>query len=359
MKLNLIRKLIRWHLKSKHVNRDSIDIKTIDNILVMSNTAIGDTLFTTPAIRSIKESYPDMHIIALLNPDNYQLFEDNPFIDEILLYKGKWRNFFTLVFKLKRMKIDLALIMHSNEPQATPLAYYAGCRYIVKIPNDNNEFNFLHHNSPVPAKQDEHFIDRRLKQLEYIDIHTKNYRMDIFINPQWYEKFSGMFSENEIYIGFQMGASTKSRMWFPDRWVDLANMILKHKRSWNIVLTGSKSEASLARDFLSSVPDDRVINFVGKLDIGHASALIDKFDLLVTPDTGPLHIAAALQIPTVAISVAGSATESNPRDHNIPHIFIEEPKTCNPCIDKRCKYQKCMLQITPNQVFQSICQILG
>lgn len=87
MKIDLIRILIRWHLKGKNARRGNIDINTINTILVMSNTAIGDTLFTTPAIRSIKEKYPSKRIVALLNPANYHLFENNPYIEEIVLYK--------------------------------------------------------------------------------------------------------------------------------------------------------------------------------------------------------------------------------------------------------------------------------
>jgi ADP-heptose:LPS heptosyltransferase len=62
--------------------------------------------------------------------------------------------------------------------------------------------------------------------------------------------------------------------------------------------------------------------------------------------------------PTVAISVAGSALNSNPIDLLIPHIFIQKPKTCSPCIDKKCKDQKCMLQISVDEVFDSIVDLL-
>ena len=94
------------------------------------------------------------------------------------------------------------------------------------------------------------------------------------------------------------------------------------------------------------------------MDLGAASALIDKLDLLVTPDTGPLHIAAAMKTPTIAISVAGSALESNPLSKDTKHIFIQKQITCEPCLDKKCEYQKCMLQVTPNEVFDQILNII-
>ena len=74
MKIDLIRSLARWYLKDKTLSKEKIDMQNVNNILVMSNTAIGDTLFATPAIQLIKEHYPNKHIIALLNPKNFKLF---------------------------------------------------------------------------------------------------------------------------------------------------------------------------------------------------------------------------------------------------------------------------------------------
>ena len=170
MKIDLIRSLARWYLKDKTLSKEKIDMQNVNNILVMSNTAIGDTLFATPAIQLIKEHYPNKHIIALLNPKNFKLFSTNPNIDEIITFRGKWRCFLQTIFKLKSKSIDLTFIFHSNEPQATPLAYLSGSKHIIKITNKGNEFNFLHYNPPIAPRTDEHFIDRRLKQLEYIGI---------------------------------------------------------------------------------------------------------------------------------------------------------------------------------------------
>ena len=358
MKIDIIRSFFRWHLKGKNSCQDCINVDSIKTILIMSNTAIGDTLFSTPAIRLIKEKYPNKRIIALLNPNNYQLFENNPYIDLIILYRGKWRNFLNVMFQLRHLNIDLALIMHSNEPQATPLAYCSGSKYIIKIPNNQNEFRFLHHNSPITVESHEHFIDRRLRQIEYINISKKSYNMDIFLKEEWKKSINGLLKDGQIHIGFQMGASSISRMWFLESWTDLARKVLSYHKSWNIVLTGSKVDQSSASSLCSKIEDNRIIDLTGSLDLGPVAALIGRLDLLVTPDTGPLHIAAAMNTPTLAISVAGRAEESNPRSNITQHIFIQKQITCNPCIDKKCKYQKCMLQITSDEVFEQICNTI-
>jgi ADP-heptose:LPS heptosyltransferase len=358
MKIDIARSFFRWYLAGKIPNQEKIKMNTIQTILIMSNTAIGDTLFSTPAIRLIKKTYPDKKVIVLLNPKNNLLFDNNPYIDKVILYSGKWRQFLQTVFQLRRYNINLALIMHSNEPQATPLAYCVGIKHIIKIPNDQNEFNFLHQNPVTSPNRNEHFIDRRLSQLQYIGISTKSYRMDIFQKAEWKKSINGIVEEDKVNIGFQIGASTLSRMWFIEKWINLARLVLDHNVNWNIVLTGARADQNSSSLISSALNDDRVIDLTGKLDLGAASALIDKLDLLVTPDTGPLHMAAAMNTPTIAISVAGRALESNPRSKDTKHVFIQKQITCEPCVDKKCEYQKCMLQITSDEVFNQILDII-
>ncbi len=342
MKINIIRSLVRWYLKGKSLSRAKIEMKDVSNILVMSNTAIGDTLFATPAINLLRKNYPDKNIIALLSPKNYELFKTNPNIDEIITYRGKWGNFLQVAFKLRAKNIDLTFIFHSNEPQATPLAFLSGSKYIIKIPNDKNEFNFLHYNPPIAPQLDEHFINRRLKQLSYIGIDEQSYQMEIYPLTSWYSEVDKVLKDNVKYIGIQIGASTISRMWLIERWIDLVNRLLDYDINLQVVLTGSESDRQLTDKVENSIQNQRVLNMAGVLDLCSAAALIDRLDLLITLDTGPLHIAAAVKTPTITISVAGNSVESNPIDKEIPHVFIQKPITCSPCLDKRCKNATCM-----------------
>ena len=358
MKINIIRSLVRWYLKGKSLSRAKIEMKDVSNILVMSNTAIGDTLFATPAINLLRKNYPDKNIIALLNPRNYELFKTNPNIDEIITYRGKWGNFLQVAFKLRAKNIDLTFIFHSNEPQATPLAFLSGSKYIIKIPNDKNEFNFLHYNPPIAPQLDEHFINRRLKQLSYIGIDEQSYQMEIYPLTSWYSEVDKVLKDNVKYIGIQIGASTISRMWLIERWIDLVNRLLDYDINLQVVLTGSESDRQLTDKVENSIQNQRVLNMAGVLDLCSAAALIDRLDLLITPDTGPLHIAAAVKTPTITISVAGNSVESNPIDKEIPHVFIQKPITCSPCLDKRCKNATCMEQISTEEVLSAVIQTL-
>ncbi len=323
MKIDLFKSFFKWYLRGVSIEKNDINMHDIDTILIMSNTAIGDTLFATPAIRLIKQHYPDKKIIILLNPKNSQLFETNPYFDQILTYTGKWKDFFKTARALRMLKVDLVFIMHSNEPQATPLAYFSGSTYIIKIPNNKNEFNFLHYNRPHSLEPGMHFIDARLKQLHYIGITSTDYKMDLFLENSCYKKVDRHLKKGVKYIGLQVGASTKSRMYPVELWALLGKRILAYDKSIVLILTGSKQDEPIAKKLEEKIDDNRVENFSGVYNICAAAALIDRLSLLITPDTGPLHIAASVETPTIAISVAGNSVESNPKDRLVPHIFIQ------------------------------------
>jgi len=359
VKVDLGRLFFRYYLKNKRLSNSRIDMDQVDTILFFSNTAIGDTLFATPALNLIKKYYPNKRIIALLNPKNYKLFETNPYIDDILLFNGKWRGFITILYKLRNINIDVSLIMNGNEPQATPLAYCVGSKYIIRAPNINNEFNYLHYNKPIKKDFSKNTIYTRLKQLECIGITEESYKMEIFPKHDWRNPVKKILEKDKFkYIGIQVGASTPSRMWVDAKWISLAKKILEHDESIKIVLTGSPSEEGITQTIERGVNNSRLLNLAGKFNICSAAALLEALDLLITPDTGPLHVAAALKTPTIAISVAGVASSSNPIDKKVPHVFIDKPKTCTPCIDKRCKNAFCMDQISVNEVFLNAIKLL-
>jgi hypothetical protein len=108
---------------------------TIQHILVVSCTAIGDTLMSTPAIRSLRLAYPHAHLTLLIHPAYRELFASLPGVNAMLGYRGGWKGFVRLALTLHRQSFDLAVILHGNEPQATPLAYLSGARWIFKLPN--------------------------------------------------------------------------------------------------------------------------------------------------------------------------------------------------------------------------------
>ncbi len=332
----------------------------ISSILILSYTAIGDTLYATPAIRALKKNLPNAHLLCVLNPLNSELFISNKHIDNYLEYNGKWSRFFHTLLQIKKHQPEIGFILNGNEPQATPLAFFSGCKTIIRIPNINNPFRDFHFNKPTQRNRSLYSSQTRIDQISQIGIIEKSYSLDLFIEPSWYKNIPIKNNITTPIIGLNPCASTVSRMWFIQDWIDLTNKILSSHDQATIIFIGSRADESYNSGVISAISlcADRIIDLSGKITLQQTAALINLFDILVTPDTGPLHIAAATRTPTVAFSVAGKKLSSNPRSNHIKHTFLQAEEICEPCLDKKCKKPICMHQFTSDMIFDEITKII-
>lgn len=352
--------LMLWLKARKSVDRRKTDIKDfspdrVKNILVVSSTAIGDTLLSTPAIRAVRKRYPQARLIALFNRENIELFSNNPRIDGAVPYYGGYRRFNSTVSALEKYSFDLALIFHGNEPQATPICYLAGARFIMKLPN-NSDYNFLLSNRDPVVTWDEmgHGIEGRLKTASLAGCAPDGVEMELFTERADEEKAREFLkkegvSSDTLLIGLQPGASTVSRQWFPERFMRLGKDLLQERPDARIVLTGSPGEATLCKKIADGIGAGTIVA-AGRLPLRQVPPLIKRLGVFVTGDTGPMHIAIAVGTPVVALYAVADSKKSGPLYDKSRHRVIQKGRTCDPCVSKKCEYQKCMEAISVEEV---------
>lgn len=336
----------------------------IRRILLMSCTAIGDTLLSTPAIRSLRQRYPDAEITLLVNAAYHSLFAHHPDIDGVLDYHGGYRRFFRLAWTLRRARFDLVAILHANEPQATPLAYLSGARWRFKLPN-SSRFRFLLSNHEHVSQWGDftHGIDQRLAVAALAGAQQMDKQMVLPVDPaqrtalrQWLAERHGI-ADSDVIVGFQVGASTASRRWPPARYAELARQLLAAYPALTIVITGSPQERALADAVAAEVGDGRLLVTAGEVPLARMPALVQRFHCLVSPDTGIMHMAIAVDTRIVGLFAAAHWTGSGPVTGLDRHIVIQKHRTCDPCLGKRCKYAAppCMDNISVAEVMAA-CQ---
>src|SRR3989338_771252 len=215
MRLNPLDGILYLSMKMvKAFDRRNVDLKYFDpnkvkSILVVSSTAIGDTLLSTPAIKAVRGCYPHAKIMAHFNKANMEMFENNPHIDGIIPYYGGYEKFFKTIKELRKYKFDIVLIFHGNEPQATPMAYLAGAHFIVKLPN-TSRYNFLLSNREPLVKGEDmgHGIEQRLKVAALAGCSGKDKRMVLHVEAKDEEAVLRFLEGkgvrgNDVVIGFQ------------------------------------------------------------------------------------------------------------------------------------------------------------
>ncbi|MDL0087800.1 glycosyltransferase family 9 protein [Campylobacter gastrosuis] len=358
--MKIFEEILKATLKNKSAVKTELVSEPFKVVCFFSNTAIGDTLFNTPVFRAFKEKFPNVKTIALLNPKNMALFENNPNLDEIIPYNGRWNGFLKALKILKTKNIDICFLLHSNDPQATPLAILSGAKYVFKIPNLKNEFNFLHSNTPKYYDEfDKYVVLGRLKQLEFIGLKNTNTKFDLYLNASDYQRVDNILKKDRQtkFIGFQMGASVRAKYWVLKHWIELARLVLNEPNT-KIVLTGSPSERTMTNELFSVINDERVLNLAGVFNVREAAALIDRLDILITPDTGPLHIAVALNTPLIGLFGVTSPELFMPNYGQDIFKFIKADFNIDDNFSRHKDYSHVMEKITAKEVFDNVKRII-
>lgn len=309
--------------KSTQEKKQALATAEFDNILVYSTTALGDYMFNSPALRAIRQRYPQARITLVAHPKYKHLLTTRDFYDDVLFWSNKVNDMLTLVKQARQRKPQLAILLHSHLPYDIVSAAMAGCEYIVR---DN-------YAKPIGKMArwlvfgldffDEHVIARKMKLVEALGAQTDNTAMAL---PCSYE--SQPKQEGKIRVGFQLGASTRVRCWPPEYYAALAQKLLAKDDRVEIVLIGSEPEVLLADALMQNMDAasaDRIVNFVGKTTLPQLLGVIASMDLLVTGDTGPFHLAISLHVPTISLFVTEDPRRSGPYQDRELHEYIYLP----------------------------------
>ena len=318
----------------------------VNSILVVSTTALGDTLWATPAITNIRASFPHAKIAVLTSSIGMQVLAHRPEIDQLIHLREplSWR-FFSLVRALRRGNFDVALLLHSSQRLTLPLLTLSGIPKIIGTSGKNKGLDDLL-TDPLPPQR-EHEIERRARITQTLGIKTDVETLSYFVQPQERAEAEQILGEKKRpRIAFHLGARDEFRR-FPKRsFLALAALL---REQYELFLTGTAQEEPLLQEIASQLPEAKILNQPFRT----FAALLEQMDLIVSTDTGPLHLACALNRPVVALFASSDPLLFGP--HKAPKAkVIEKPATCTPCIMRRCKEPFCYLQISPREVYQTI-----
>jgi ADP-heptose:LPS heptosyltransferase len=322
---------------------ENLRISENDTFVVISNTALGDTILSTPAIKSLKKSFPNNKIVAVLKSNYAPLFQNFKYIDKIIEYDGKYKDFFKTVVKLKKINPKISFIFHSNGPQDIQLSVLSGSDYILKHPTKSYLKKYLSFDF---TKKQQHTIEDRLDLVRKVDGKVIDKTMEIgkiLDNPK-FDKFKN-------YIGFQIGAADIYKMWPVDRFIELAKKLIKNGEK--IVIVGTKHESKLADEIIDKVKNENIINMCGNTNLIELANLVKNLKMLITNDTGTMHLAIALKTPTISLFSPTSPEEIGPyQDLNI-HKVIQKDGSFIQKLPKKERDDSAMKLIDIDEVYES------
>ncbi|MBC0854446.1 glycosyltransferase family 9 protein [Pantoea stewartii] len=295
-----------WRLtgyRVKKIDRFS-EHHDLKSIAIISNTALGDFMFNTPAIGAIKDRWPDAKIIMVIQPRNLALVEGSPLIDKILYWDGKIGGMMQLVKSLRKEQVEATFILHSRAPYDIVAASLAGSDYILKdvyYADYQGKEKFILENC-LSAFHDNrkhgniHLIRQKKDLLSAVGIPMPSEAM--FIPAPFKRQVN-----HAPVIGIHAGASSMERCWPDNYYSQLIDTLISRHDDLTIELVGAPGEKTLNQRIIDGmkVPSERVKNVAGTTNLIQLAEKISGFKTLVVGDTGPLHLAVAVQTPTVAL----------------------------------------------------------
>ena len=282
-------------------------------VLIVSSTGMGDSLWGTPGIRALKKSFPKIKIDLIIRKVWQPLFANNPHLNKIFGYQEQWYLQPILGFQLLNQLYDAVFIFHVNKNfkrllpwlRSTPVWCHQNIEWIPKTQR-------------ISIDAEVHGIKRRLIMLKKFGVESDGGDMEIFFDNSTLKKFQEVLNSNNFapgnYIYLNLGAAGESRKWMVDRFLELSKRIL-NTTSWNIVLGGGPSDKSRGLSILNQLGSSRVIEVCDQPLLVNAQ-IIAKARLMVTADTGPMHIGFAMKTPIIALF--GTKPLIGPGPYEIP-----------------------------------------
>jgi len=356
----VIKRVFRLSEKFHLVRKFSAD-PFPSKFLIVSATGVGDTLWGTPAIRALKETYPHGCIGVLTSTSGFEILKRNPDIDEFFVFRRGAKGIISLPFMLHRMnmrKFEVSFIFHSSDRVLWPLCYLAGPSERIGLEGENKGLDFIL-TKCLPNPQNVHGVEKRLNLIREMGVRPDLRKICIYLDSQDRQMADRFLEAHGIdrhspLIGLHPGAQKAFKCWPSKNFVVVGNRLGQRFGS-RVIITGDEQEKALAEEVASRVKN--AVSAAGILSLRGTAALIEKMQVFITNDTGPMHIASALKIPTVALfsptdpSLCGPSLDGH-------SIVIQKPKTCSPCVGKRCDHPVCMDQITPEEVVEAAERIL-
>jgi heptosyltransferase-2 len=322
---------------------------------------VGDTILTYPTVQKLKTIFPHSHLAILVPNHLIDLWKTFPYVDEIIPFqkRGSFGSFWEdlkLGSSLRKRRFDLAMIL--------PRSFHSAFQiYLARIPirvgyQDEGRSPFLTHGIPRKAEiLKEHRIYYYEKMVDFLGRVEGTPPPLILLREEdrrWAKERLRSLGvlDGRLLIGMNPGATYGlAKCWDPDRFGELGKRLAKEWKV-GILIFGKKEEGPMARKILEHVEND-ALDLTGKTSLIQLAALLEQCRLLLTNDTGTMHVATAVNIPVIALF--GSTDPATTGPWGDGNVVIRKNVPCSPCMKRVCPTDhRCMELITVEEVEETV-----
>ena len=332
-------------------------------ILLIRTDRIGDVVLSTPAIKAVRDTYPDAYIAFMVRPYAKDIIEGNPYLDEVIIYdkEAAHNSFFaTLLFglRLRKKKFDTAVILHPTN-RSHMIAFIAG---ILNRVGFNRKMAFLLTKRVDDKKLlgEKHELDYTLDILKNIGVTAVDRSLFVPVtgsaeNAVDVKLKAAGYNGSTPLLAIHPGASCPSKKWPAARFASLADM-LKERYGFQIALVAGPGDARDAAELKNNLKS-RVIDLSGRTSVAELAALLKRCRLFISNDSGPVHIASAVGTPCVVIFGRKQPGLSPKRwgPTGKSDVVLHKDAGCTVCLAHDCKNGfRCLNAVTVEDAFNAV-----
>ncbi len=283
-------------------------MKKINNILVVNVNWLGDVVFSSPIFRALKKAYPKSHITCLAPSRVKDVLESIPDVDEIILFdeKGHHKSIFSkikLIFNLRKREFDIAFLLHRSLTR-TLLVYLAGIPQRVGYSTKGRGKYLTHKVDNVEFPNSMHRSDYYLNIIESYGIEINDRSTYLKAFEKAIDEINNMLrsknlTSRDFLVVVNPGGNWDLKRWKVERFSLLIDRLVKECNA-KVILTGAMKDVSLSKKITSQV-ESSLINLTGKLSLKQLIALFEKIDVVISADSGPIHLASSIGAHVVGI----------------------------------------------------------
>lgn len=341
--------------------------KKVNKIGIFQTSFIGDSVLTTPLIRKTAKLFPDAKIVVITRPQTEDIFRPMPEVSEIILNeKTGWNKIFGVWKTAKAIRqsgVDILLVPHRSFRSALIACL---SRVPVRIGFTSSEGWFLY-TKTVPFSWMIHDAERNLSLLQGIvkEKFTAE-KLNMRYTPTAEENVARLMKdfnlEGKTLVGIHAGSAWPTKCWPMEYFVQLISRLQTELGVQAVLVGGGKKDADLGEK-ICQLSQGHAANLCGKTSLADLMALMQHFKLFITNDSGPMHIATAFDVPTLAI-FGPTTRELGFFPYGEGHRVVEvKDLACRPCAlhgGEKCPlgHFKCMKDIHADEVFKNAKEML-
>lgn len=327
-------------------------------ILVTFLMHLGDLTLTTPFIHALRKAAPDAQITFLADEKLKDVVLHNPYLDEVITIdkKGRDNSLLALIAcarKLSGMDFDVLINLHPNER----------CSFICALTKTRVRAGTTHKlfkplwDVFTPLNRKIHAADMYLNVLEQLGVqHIEHNGLEIFPGEEHLRHAEAFWRENGVFgsdklIGFNIGSAVVTKRWAPERFAKVADILAG--KGYKPVFFGGTMDEEMVHQAVSRMRTTPIVA-TGAFTIGGLAAAMRRCSLIITNDSGPMHVAISQKVPIVAMYGPSSPKLYGP--YTDEAIIVTAQPPCLGCADgmkHKCDDMQCMTRLTVEQVVQS------